>query len=133
MVKTGLRAAGYGSPSGPAFDAALLGRFPADFFADGAFALEQGFVFSAMVLAACTVFVIERRFVAAAGWCLAGSVLAAIGLVHSYQFTPGDTALPSEFTPAWEWCAGYAMMAACFLSVRYVAKPEPPKPEDTAP
>lgn len=121
MAKTGLRAAGYGTPHGPSFGPELLDRFPPDTFIDGAFALEQGFIFSAMILAAATVFVIERRFMIAALWCLAGAALSAAGLMHSYQFTPGDTALPSSPSPAWEWCAGYAMMAACFLSVRYVA------------
>jgi AGZA family xanthine/uracil permease-like MFS transporter len=76
-----------------------------------------------MILAAATVFVIERRFMIAALWCFTGALMAAAGLIHSYQFTPGDTTLPSSPSPAWQWCAGYAMMAACFLAVRYVAEP----------
>jgi AGZA family xanthine/uracil permease-like MFS transporter len=123
MVKTGLRAAGYGTPNGPSFGPELFDRFPPDSFIDGAFALEQGFIFSAMILAAATVFVIERRFMIAALWCFTGALMAAAGLIHSYQFTPGDTTLPSSPSPAWQWCAGYAMMAACFLAVRYVAEP----------
>lgn len=127
MAKAGLRAAGYGTEGGPAFDDRLLSAFPADTFIHGAFALEQGFIFSAMILGATTVYVIERRFTLAAIWCLAGAALSATGLLHSYAFTAGDTTL-AVGQPAWAWCAGYAAMALCFLSAKYVAEPQPPKP-----
>ena len=123
MAKNGLRAAGYGSPQGPEFSPAILEKFPADTFIHGAFALEQGFIFSAMILAAATVFLIEQRFVLAGAWCLAGAVLSALGLMHSYRFTPGDTAL-SVGDPAWPWCAGYAAMGLCFLLANYVTVPK---------
>lgn len=119
MAKAGLRAAGYGTPNGPSFDASLLEAFPPDMFIHGAFALEQGFIFSAMILAAATVFVIEQRFEMAAAWCLAGSLLSYVGLMHSYRFTPGDTVLNAG-DPAWSWCAGYAAMGLCFLGARYL-------------
>ena len=46
---------------------ALTARFrQADIWIDGAFALEQGFIFSAMILSALTVAVIERQFFRAA-------------------------------------------------------------------
>ena len=136
LAKTGLRAAGYGTPNGPPFSEQLLQAFPADTFIHGAFALEQGFIFSAMILAAATVFVIERRFVLASAWCLGGAVLSALGLMHSYRFTPGDTVLAAG-VPAWSWCAGYAAMSLCFLATKVVAirpnehKPGP-HPEPTA-
>jgi len=120
MAKSGLRAAGYGSPGGPIFDEKLLSAFPADTFIDGAFALEQGFIFSAMILAAATVYVIERRFAVAAMWCLGGAALSALGFMHSYTFTAGDAVL-AVGRPAWKWCAGYAAMGLCFLSVKYLA------------
>jgi AGZA family xanthine/uracil permease-like MFS transporter len=128
MAKSGLRAAGYGSDGGPAFDDQLLAAFQADTFIHGAFALEQGFIFSAMILAAMTVYVIERRLTMAAGWCLAGAALSLLGLLHGYRFTPGDTVLDVGH-PAWSWCAGYAAMALCFLGAKYVAKAEPSLPE----
>jgi len=111
MAKNGLRAAGMGVPGGPPFSDALIDAFKAsDTWIHGAFALEQGFIFPSTVLAAATVGIIERRFRTAALWCAVGAVLSALGLVHSYRWTPGDTAI--ALSPAWEWAAGYAIMAA---------------------
>ena len=93
MLKNGLRAADVGGPAGPPFTPALLDAFlQSDTWAHGAFALEQGFILTAMLLAAAAVCVIERRFPAAA------AVLSAAGLLHSYRWTPGDTAV--SLTPA---------------------------------
>ncbi|MGQ0721655.1 MAG: NCS2 family permease, partial [Candidatus Eiseniibacteriota bacterium] len=73
MAKNGLRAAGVGSAGGPPFSPDLIGAFlGSDTWIHGAFALEQGFIFSSMVLAAATVALIERRFAVAAVWCGAG-------------------------------------------------------------
>jgi AGZA family xanthine/uracil permease-like MFS transporter len=85
---------------------------------DGALRLEQGFILSSVLLAAATVCVIERRFRQAAGWCLAGAALSALGLVHSYRWTPADTVL--SLTPAWPWALGYLVMAACFAVAPWV-------------
>jgi AGZA family xanthine/uracil permease-like MFS transporter len=113
MAKNGLRAAGVGVPGGPPFSPSLIDAFAAsDTWIHGAFALEQGFIFTATVLAAATVGIIERRFRSAAAWCAIGAVLSVAGLMHGYRFTPGDTAIALE--PAWEWAAGYAIMAAVF-------------------
>jgi len=119
MAKNGLRAAGMGVPGGPPFSDALIDAFKAsDTWIHGAFALEQGFIFTSTVLAAATVCVIERRFTQAALWCGAGAGLSAAGLMHAYRFTPGDTAI--ALTPAWEWAFGYAIMAAVFAVARFV-------------
>lgn len=123
LAKNGLRAAGYGTPTGPAFGPELVAKFQAsDTWIEGAFALEQGFIFSAMVLAAATVEVIDRRFMHAAGWCVAGAVLSACGIIHAYTFTPGDTALVLQ--PAWPFVYAYAGMAACFALARWVTVPD---------
>src|SRR5207249_1038591 len=52
----------------------------------GVLALEQGFIFTASVLAATTVAVIERRFWQAGLWCLAGAALSATGLMHNFEW-----------------------------------------------
>jgi AGZA family xanthine/uracil permease-like MFS transporter len=119
MAKNGLRAAGVGVPGGPPFSAALIPAFEAtDTWIGGAFALEQGFIFTAMILSAATVAIIERRFTRAAAWCALAAGLAACGLVHSYRWTPGDTAIALQ--PAWEWTAGYGLMALWLLAARWV-------------
>lgn len=118
MAKNGLRAAGVGLPGGAPFSPALVEAFAAsDTWIHGAFALEQGFIFTATVLAATTVATIERQFVRAGAWCAIGAALSAAGLMHAYQWTPGDTAV--ALTPAWPWAAGYAIMAVLLVSARW--------------
>jgi len=122
MAKNGLRAAGVGAPGGPAFSPALVDAFArSDTWIGGAFALEQGFIFAAMVLAAATVAVIERRFLAAAAWCWAGAALCVAGLLHSYRWTSGDTAV--SLTPAWPWAVGYLVMGIVFAAARWTTLP----------
>jgi AGZA family xanthine/uracil permease-like MFS transporter len=123
LAKNGLRAAGLGSPGGGVFDASLIDKFlVSDTWIAGAFALEQGFIFSSMLLAAATVEVIERRFLRAAGWCLACAALSAMGLMHAYDYTPGDTRL--VLRPAWSFVIAYTLMAACFAAAKWVTKPD---------
>ncbi|PYR59248.1 MAG: permease, partial [Acidobacteria bacterium] len=82
MAKNGLRAAGLGGPAGP-FSAVLITEFQkSDTWIHGAFALEQGFLFSAMLLSAATVGVIERKWLVAAAWCVSAALLSAAGLMH---------------------------------------------------
>ncbi len=120
MAKAGLRAGGTVMTPGaerwsPAFQ-------QADVWIDGAFALEQGFIFTAMLLSAATVAVIERRFVQAAAWCLVAAALSLTGLMHSYAWTPADTVL--SLTPAWSFAGGYALMAAVFLLAPLLTTPD---------
>ncbi len=122
MAKNGLRAAGVGSSGGPTFGPDLIEAFvPTGIYIHGAFALEQGFIFTAMLLAAATVAVIERRFVRAGMWCFVASALSATGLMHGYQFTPGDTAL--ALGPAWPWAIGYGAIGLCFVAAPWVTEP----------
>ena len=93
MAKNGLRAAGLGGPAG-SFSESLIGEFQkTDTWIAGAFAIEQGFLFTAMLLSAAVVGVIERRWRRAAAWSACAALLSACGLMHSYQWTFGDTAL----------------------------------------
>lgn len=124
MAKNALRAAGYGAPGGPVFGESLVPAFLAsDTWIHGAFALEQGFILTSMILSAATVCIIERRFATAALWSAVAAALSALGLMHAYRFTASDTAL--SLSPAWPWAAGYAVMALAFLLARWVTEPEP--------
>ena len=123
MAKAGLRAAGLGETGGPPFSAALLAEFAkADVWMDGAFALEQGAVFTATILAAATVAVIERQFVQAGCWCFIAAALSALGLMHSYRFAAADTVL--SLAPAWPWVFGYAAMGSVFVAARWLTLAE---------
>ncbi|MDX2288034.1 MAG: hypothetical protein NW217_04355 [Hyphomicrobiaceae bacterium] len=116
MAKEGLRAGG--TAFSPELEAkmAAAGNYIA-----GGFALEQGFIFTAMILSAVTVHLIERRFVAAAVWSIAAAGLSAVGLMHSYVFTPAD-AVGAFGTPGWPWVYGYLAMAGVFLSARWLVE-----------
>ena len=121
VAKNGLRAAGLGGAAGP-FSESLVGEFQKqDMWIAGAFALEQGFLFSAMLLSAAVVGVIERRWTSAAAWCLAAAALSAVGLMHSYQWSFADTTL--RLTPAWPFVFGYLAMAILFFSARWTTEP----------
>jgi AGZA family xanthine/uracil permease-like MFS transporter len=115
MAKNGLRAAGMGNPERP-FEEGLIASFQgSDTWINGAFALEQGFIFTAMILATVTVLIIERKFTIAGIWLLAAAALSSIGLMHGYRWTMGDTVL-DVFAP-WlhperlGWAQGYLAMA----------------------
>jgi len=117
MLKTGLRAGGAGVPGGPPFSAALeqsLANF--DLAGRGAFALEQGFIFTAMILAAATAEIIDRRFDRAAAWCAVAAVLSFVGLMHAYTWTPGDTVVALGFGTGASWAGAY-LLAAGILAV----------------
>lgn len=123
LAKNGLRiGGGMGGMTGPLFSDRLYPAFHAsDTFIEGAFALEQGFIFTSMLLAAATVEVIERRFERASMWCLAGAAVSATGLIHSYSFTPADTAI--KLAPAWPFVGAYFAMAVIFMLARKVTVP----------
>jgi adenine/guanine/hypoxanthine permease len=118
MLKDGVRTAG------GTFTPELVQKFQSNgSFIHGAFALEQGFIFSAMVFAAVTVHLIERRFVPAAVWCLVAAGLCAVGFIHSYKLTLPDT-VGTLGTPAWSWAIGYAAMAVTFLLAKWGTEPD---------
>ena len=122
MVKTGLRAAGYGTPGRPFTEAILPVLREADVAAHGAFALEQGFLLTSMVWAALTVEIIERRFGRAALWAMGGVALSLTGLTHSYAFGPADTIQDLTFGKAWPFAIGYALLAGFLVLGRHLKR-----------
>jgi AGZA family xanthine/uracil permease-like MFS transporter len=90
-------------------------------------ALGQGAVLVGMVLAAITVFIIDRKFLWAAGFCVFGGLLTLVGLIHSakvHVFSNEKIAL------------GYGFMALVCLAFLYLKPPlrelDPDDPEDVA-
>jgi adenine/guanine/hypoxanthine permease len=90
-----------------------------NFFVDGAFAIEQGYVYTSIILAASTVCIIEKQFRAAACWFLAAACFAAIGLTHQYSFTPGDTVSKLSFELN-EWFWSYLLVAGILLIAPWI-------------
>ena len=121
MAKNGLKAAGMGAAGRP-FTDALIGEFQkSDTWIHGVFSLEQGFLFTSMLLSAAVVGVIERKWTVAAAWCGLAAVISATGLMHSYQWTADDTVL--KLAPAWPFAIAYAVMAVVFLTARWTTEP----------
>jgi AGZA family xanthine/uracil permease-like MFS transporter len=115
MLKAGLRAAGAGSPEQPFGPWMLAPLQQADVWAAGAFALEQGVIITAMLLAAMLVYVIEVRLLAASAVAAVAAVLAWFGVIHGWQFTPADTVLQLGWGAGSAWAQGYGAMAVILL------------------
>ena len=59
-----------------------------DLYIHGIITLYQGFLITAMIFASVMTYIIDRKFLKAAAWCLAASLLSFIGLIHAYELTP---------------------------------------------
>lgn len=83
----------------------------------GLIALERGFIFTSMILAALTVCLIEKRYRHAALWALAAAVIAASGLMHGYRIADG--AILNAYGPShtWPFVTAYTAMALVFWSL----------------
>jgi AGZA family xanthine/uracil permease-like MFS transporter len=120
IAKNALRAAGLGTLETP-FTPDLIPLFElSDTFISGAFALEQGLIFSAMILSAIVVYIIDRQFGKAALWSLSAAVLAFFGLLHSYRWTMGDTALELGWGVGMPWAISYILLALLLFYAQWV-------------
>lgn len=125
IAKNTLRAAGLGNPDAPFSEALIPGFEASDTFITGAFALEQGLILSAMILAAMTVHIIEQEFGKAALWTLGAAVFSWLGLIHAYQWTPGDTILRIGWGAGATWAVGYLLLTILLIYVQWTHKKQP--------
>jgi AGZA family xanthine/uracil permease-like MFS transporter len=88
-------------------------------WAAGAFALEQGQIITAMLLAGMLVYLIEARQLAAAACAGLAAVLSWFGVIHAWQFTSSDTVLQLGWGVGRSWALGYGVMALVFLAARW--------------
>jgi AGZA family xanthine/uracil permease-like MFS transporter len=124
LVKSAGRAAGV--TSGPAWGEKLA---LADLPPDGLFSLEQGFIFTAMLLAGATVSIIEGQFRRAAVWFLVAAGLSYLGVMHGWRWSPDgapiDTALDIGLGAAPRLALGYLLAAGvCALAPLVGARQE---------
>jgi len=89
----------------------------------GLIIVERGYIFTCMILAAISAFLIDRKFFTASIWSLIAAVFAAIGLTHAYQLNGnvvdflflGTAAQPEAMVyRAWPVAIGYVLMATVF-------------------
>lgn len=125
MLKAGLRAGGSGTAANPFGPALLQPLAQADVWAAGAFALEQGQIVAAMLLASMLVYLIEARLLAAAACAGIAAVLAWFGVIHAWQFTSADTVVHLGWGVGGPWALGYGAMALVFLAARGSVRRQP--------
>jgi len=80
----------------------------------GLIAISQGALLISMIWAAALAYMLDRRFLAAAGWLLAGAVLSCLGLIHAYVLSPAGIGNKLGLFAAPEFAVSYAV-AALFL------------------
>ena len=125
LLKAGVKA-GAGSQDQPFGDGLLEGLQQAGVAgAGGLFSLEQGGIITAMLVTALMVYVIEQRFLAAAGMAAVATVLAWFGVIHAWRFTPGDTALNVGWGTGAEWAYAYGIMALLLLAAAQLHRSRP--------
>ena len=108
LIETSLRKAG-----ASLFD--IAPKFGGDVYIHGVIALSQGFLLSAMVLAAILVFIIERQFLRAAAWMLVAAVLSFVGIMHAYELTPAGVQNSFGFAAAPEFAVAYGLSAGLLV------------------
>src|SRR6185369_14583881 len=83
-------------------------KFGSDLYIFGLISLNQGFLLTSIILPAMLVFALEHRFLKAAVWSLAASVLSFFGLMHAY------TLVPSGVQNRFGWAAAPGFAGAYF-------------------
>jgi AGZA family xanthine/uracil permease-like MFS transporter len=81
----------------------------------GLIALERGFIFSSMILAAISVFLIEREFFKASLWSVAAALLAFFGVIHTYAFEGNETISVVGWNAGRDFAFGYLCFAVMFI------------------
>ena len=81
----------------------------------GLIALSQGALLVSMVWAAALAYILDRRFLPAAGWLLSGAILSFFGLIHAYDLSPAGIVNKLGIFAAPEFALSYAA-AALFLA-----------------
>jgi AGZA family xanthine/uracil permease-like MFS transporter len=82
----------------------------------GIAALDSGFIFTSMILAAISVFLIDRDFLRASFWSLAAAMLAFFGVIHSYAFVGNETVQVYGWNVGGRFAFGYLCFTAIFIS-----------------
>lgn len=108
MLESGMRAAG--TNIGAVGLEALGGQLPIT----GMIALERGFIFTSMILAAMTAALLDGKFQVAANWAFAAALLSGSGIIHGY--TVNQFAILNSYGPetTWPFATGYIVIGICF-------------------
>ncbi len=92
-------------------------RMGGDLAMGGLIALGQGSLLTSMLWSAALAFIVQRRFLPAAGWLAAASGLSAVGIIHAYKLSPNGVEsvigwwVAPQFTLA--YAGGVVFLVAC--------------------
>jgi AGZA family xanthine/uracil permease-like MFS transporter len=89
----------------------------------GLFALGQGFLLSSILLTAMVAFVIDHRFLAAAGIALFSAALSLTGLIHGVALTATGVQALAGWWIAPSFAAAYAATAFVLLALKFLPQP----------
>ena len=118
LLKAGLRTGELGTVDAP-FGEALIGELAgSDIWANGLFALEQGQILTAMLLAAWLVYLIEGRFLAAATCSGMAAGLAWFGILHGWTFALSDTVVQLGWGAGAPWALAYGLVTLMTVAAR---------------
>jgi len=119
IIKRVLGAVGYGTADLP-YSEALFSQMTdlGNLFAKGVFALEQGWLYSSIVLTSVMAAIIDKQFNAAMGWLAAGAGLSLMGIIHHFRILDSD--ITTQLGPAWQWVCGYLLAVGMLYLVKYV-------------
>ena len=76
----------------------------------GMISLERGFIFTSMILASISVFLIEKEFLRACIWSLGAALLSFVGIIHAYGLTPNGIVSVFRCGAASDFAIGYCSL-----------------------
>jgi AGZA family xanthine/uracil permease-like MFS transporter len=85
----------------------------------GMISLERGFIFTSMILASISVFLIERKFLMACIWSLGAAFLSFVGIIHAYELTPNGIVSVFGCGAASNFAIGYCSFAILFIAIHF--------------
>jgi AGZA family xanthine/uracil permease-like MFS transporter len=81
--------------------------------------LERGFIFTSMILASISVFLIEKKFLTACMWSLGAALLSYVGIIHAYELTPNGVVSVFGYGVASDFSIGYCSFAILFIAIHF--------------
>jgi adenine/guanine/hypoxanthine permease len=95
---------------------------PGDLAISGVYALNQGFILTAMIFAAMLVHAVERRWLRVAAWAAAASALSFFGVIHAWTLTPLGLQVKLGWAAAPDFALAYLGVAALALALKAFGK-----------
>ena len=97
-------------------------RMGGDLAMGGLIALGQGSLLTSMLWSAALAFIVQRRFLPAAGWVAAAAAFSTVGIIHAYKLSANGVESLIGWWVAPQFSLAYAGGAAFLLACGWYAK-----------